>query len=324
MGSDMQPHPDWPTQSFRAMGGSVALWLDTPDRKRAASAFGVARQMFGYAEQTFSRFDPDSELSRLNASAGRMTPVSDLMWEMLGVALSAAHQTDGMFDPTLGNALRGVGYDRTFKHVAERGTFEMNSQRAASQGGWREIIREAESQSVLLPEGSALDFGGIAKGYTASLVVDLLSAVGPSLVSAAGDVVAAGAPHGLPGWPVTIAAPHPADRDAVFLWLADAALATSGVDRRNWQTDRGPAHHLIDPRIGASAAVASLTATVLHHDAAQAELLAKLALIAPEHLPPETAVLFFETHDQLHYSPAMSAHIAWADPALAMQTQGVL
>jgi len=56
-------------------------------------------------EAVASRFRPDSELLALCAAAGRPTEVSPLMAELLAAALTAARQTDGDVDPTIGGAM---------------------------------------------------------------------------------------------------------------------------------------------------------------------------------------------------------------------------
>ena len=62
-----------------------------------------------------SRFRPDSELSRLNARAGRSTAAGPLLVEALELALRAAELTGGDVDPTVGRALELAGYDRDWK-----------------------------------------------------------------------------------------------------------------------------------------------------------------------------------------------------------------
>ena len=90
---------------FHAMGCEVVVSGGDP----AAVAAVFARW-----EDTFSRFVPDSELSRLNASAAPGVRVSPLFARALTAAPDAAVQTDGLVDPTLAAALEAAGYDRDF------------------------------------------------------------------------------------------------------------------------------------------------------------------------------------------------------------------
>src|SRR5690606_3509789 len=124
---------------------------------------------------------------------------------------------------------------------------------------------------------------GVAKGIVAQDAVQMLSAVGPALVDAGGDLTAGLAPRGWPGWPVSVAAPSgkgEAERDLFRLWLAGATLATSGSDYRRWRQGTQLAHHLIDPRTGSPASSDVLSASILAPEAADAEGWATAALIA--------------------------------------------
>ena len=64
---------------------------------------------------------------------------------------------------------------------------------------------------------------------------------------------------------------------AVVIALSDGAVATSGVDTRLWSRAY---HHLIDPATGAPAWTGAVSATALAPTAAEAEALAKAALLS--------------------------------------------
>ena len=68
-----------------------------------------------------SRFRPDSELSWLNAARGGLFLLGDGLAEAVGVALAAARWTGGLTDPTVGDALVSLGYDRDFAAIGEDG-----------------------------------------------------------------------------------------------------------------------------------------------------------------------------------------------------------
>ena len=179
---------------------------------------------------------------------------------------------------------------------------------------------DPQKRAVWLPPGGRLDLGGMAKGYVAEQAVAMLSDWGPCLVDAGGDVVAGQAPVGLPGWPVAITAPGIEETaDLMTLWLAEAALATSGIDYRRWQHNGRLAHHIIDPRTGCPAAADLLAASVLLQQAAQAEAVATAVLIlgeqagsawlAERHIP---ALLVTQT-GAIHTTPALEAAY-WGTP----------
>jgi thiamine biosynthesis lipoprotein len=282
---NQQPHPTtWQSHSFRAMGSQIVFWLDTADWRAAAPAFAEAQALFARSESALSRFRPHSELMQLNGRSNQWVTVSDLLWREVSLAVQLAQMTNGRFDPTLLHAVHHAGYNQSFEQlVTGVGNGRPQPTTGSLIGRWREIELDAARQAVRLPVGVGLDLGGIAKGDTAQQALNLLAQTGPALVDAGGDLVAGSAPANCPGWPVALSTPWretTTPRDLATFWLADGALATSGVDYRSWVQDGLVAHHLIDPQTGQPAQTDLLTATVFAPEAAVAEAWATATLIA--------------------------------------------
>ena len=282
---NQQPHPTtWQSHTFRAMGSQIMLWLDTADWRDAAAAFAEVQGLFAHNESVLSRFRPHSELMQLNGRSGQWVTVSDLLWREVTLAVQMAEMTNGRFDPTLLHALQQAGYDQSFEQL----TLGLNHGRHQIQDGpflghWRDIELDETRQAVRLPIGVGLDLGGIAKGDTAQQALALLENTGPALVDAGGDLVAGSAPLDCPGWPVALSTPWTETAptsDLATFWLANGALATSGIDYRSWVQNGAVAHHLIDPQTGQPANTDALTATVFASEAAVAEAWATATLIA--------------------------------------------
>ncbi|MEZ4519331.1 MAG: FAD:protein FMN transferase [Chloroflexota bacterium] len=190
-----QSIPDqWYQRPFRAMGCRMSVWLDMEDSKTADRLLREAEDMFHAAERVLSRFDSTSELSRLNNRSGHWTLVSDLLWSVLTQALFMARETDGLFDPTQLAALETAGYDRSFTEMSPDQNMPDDIMIVDRWNQWQQVKLDRSAQAVWLPPGIRLDFGGIAKGHTAQRVVDFLSAEGPCLVDASGDLTAGEAP----------------------------------------------------------------------------------------------------------------------------------
>ncbi|MEJ2747374.1 MAG: FAD:protein FMN transferase [Anaerolineae bacterium] len=309
----------WHKHAFHAMGCEMALWLETADSNEAATAFAQVEALFETNEQALSRFRPDSELSQLNARSGRWVVVSDLMWDVLTLALGMAAITNGRFDPTTLNALEQYGYTVSFEQLKRTDRTGQVPNFAPQPGRWTAVELDVVRQAVYLPHGLRVDLGGIAKGYTAQQAVDLLAAWGPCLVDAGGDLAAGDAPVGQPGWPVAISAPWTSDDveppDLFTLWLANQALATSGVDYRNWQQNGRTAHHLIDPATGQPAVTDGLTVSIMGDDAAQTEAWATATLVAGSDagmealLDADLAGLMVLRNGRILVTPPMHQHI---------------
>jgi thiamine biosynthesis lipoprotein len=266
----MATPPGYARHVFRAMGTSVTVVLPEPD----AALTPVVEELFSSWEAALSRFRPESELSRLNASADRSVRVSWLLLNVIEAALRAARATDGVFDPALEPMLRALGYDRTFDDLPSDGPTPTP---ARPGGAWRAIEVNRDAGTVRLPSGCALDLGGIAKGMAVDAAVAELARRGVSsaVVEAGGDLAVAGLPPGSPAWPVALEGLD-GQRDVA---IVSGALATSGVSRRSWLRGGLEQHHLLDPRTGAPAMNELWSVTAAALSCAQAEVAAKSAFV---------------------------------------------
>src|SRR5207249_6380351 len=112
-----------------------------------------------------SRFREDSELTHANRDAGSWADVSPLFLEALDVAVRAARLTDGLVDPTIGAALRVLGYDRDFERVSRDGPPIRVS--VGYLAGWQRIEIDRPCSRVRVPLGVELDLGATAKALCA-------------------------------------------------------------------------------------------------------------------------------------------------------------
>jgi thiamine biosynthesis lipoprotein len=265
-------------RSFRAMGCQMLALVDSDD-PRAGEQLAAAPGWFEEWEQQLSRFRPDSDLSRLNAAAGKPTAVPPALWSVIGLAIQAAQQSEGLVRPTLLGALEAAGYNRSFEQIGQAGAAPAVLAKPAQPADWRTILRDPRSHTVTLPAGLRLDLGGVAKGWAADQAAQRLAAAGPALVDAGGDIAVSGPMADGSPWPIAIANPLAPDESLGTLLLVRGAVATSGRDYRNWRRDGAEQHHIIDPRTGQPAQTDVLAATVVAPDGPTAEVAAKVALI---------------------------------------------
>lgn len=226
-------------------------------------------------EQRWSRFRPDSEISRLNAVAGEPLEVSDETVALVVRAVEGWRITGGTFDPTVLGAMLRAGYDRSFELLGGVATPQPNALILACTD------IEVDGNTVRLPAGTGFDPGGIGKGLAADLVTDALRARGAEgvCVNMGGDVRVSGTgPGDDGGWTVDVV--H-ASSDAPFVRVAvhEGAVATSTTLRRRWTVDGAPRHHLVDPRTGEPADTDVDHVTVIAGSAWAAEVLAKAVLV---------------------------------------------
>lgn len=257
---------------FRAMGCQVSVHLETD-----ADGRGILRHLpvtVEAIEARLSRFRPDSELMQLNRRAGEWSRASEILFENIQAAKHAALLTDGLFNPLVLPAVLSNGYDRSFEQISMPQPAEN-----IPAADWRAIELKLATREIRIPFNSALDLGGIAKGWTASKLADGLAKCGACLVNIGGDMAARGAPDGLPGWQVDVSDPFN-DAPLISLWLTDTSIVTSGVDFRRWKTQGGLTRsHIVDPRTRHSVETDVLTATIVHPHAPIAEAYAKAVML---------------------------------------------
>ncbi len=262
--------------AFRAMGSEMRVLLDGVEPP-TGNPLAAVPDWFALWEAVLSRFQPSSELRRLNARAGRVVRVSRTLWDVLQAALVAARRTGGLVTPTGAAALEAAGYTNSFA----TGWVLTGSGRSDAEPipRWQAIRCRPRARTVRVPAGVRLDFGGIAKGWAADRTAHALVAMGPVLVDAGGDIRVSGPCADRSSWPIGVADPHNPDRDLALLALRHGAIATSGRDYRRWQQGGIWQHHILDPRTGRPAVTDVLTATVIAPTAVHAEAAAKAVLI---------------------------------------------
>ena len=263
--------------TFRCMGCEMSLWLDgrggTQDARRLLERF----------DARLSRFEPASELSRLNADARAAVPASPLLRIALHAALWAAERSNGLVDPTLLAELREHGYDGSLAGRAAPSLREAlalaparRPARPHPRADWRAIEVDDARATIIRPAGLALDTGATTKGLAADAAAHLLDGRGAYVVDCGGDL-RIGVPR-----PIGVQVEHPlTGAVAHTLRVAHGAVATSGVNRRLWRRPCGGfAHHLLDPSTGAPAWTGLVQVTALAPTALEAETLAKTALLS--------------------------------------------
>jgi thiamine biosynthesis lipoprotein len=238
--------------SFPALGSTATLVTTEPDAFDPSLA--VLRAELDAIDLACSRFRDDSELSEVNRASGRPVVVSSLFLEAVEAALRAARITDGAVDPTVGEALELIGYDRDFALIDRAGPQIRFQLRPAP--GWHAIRVDRAASTVRVPEGVTLDLGATAKALCADRAALRAAETTKAgvLVSLGGDVALSGpAPAG--GWAIRVSHHHadPLSAGGPVFAISSGGLATSSTSVRRWERGGRPMHHLIDPSTGAPA-----------------------------------------------------------------------
>jgi len=269
---------------FRALGTTAVVAVTDLTVRDEAGA--LLADELAAIDQACSRFRDDSELSRVNSAHGQWVAVSRLFLASLDVALTAARDTDGVVDPTIGRALRVLGYDRDFAEVAPDGAaLRVHVERTA---GWRAVEVDRPGRRVRLPRGVELDFGATAKAFAADRaarrIADITGA--GAIVSLGGDCAIAGPPPA-GGWTIRVTDRHDAPEDApgTTIALHEGGLATSGTALRRWTRGSRHLHHLVYPWTGQPAESQWRTATVAAPTCVDANVTSTAAIVLGDAAP---------------------------------------
>jgi thiamine biosynthesis lipoprotein len=230
-----------------------------------------------------SRFRPDSEVSRIARSDVDVHAVSPVLRDLLEAALTAAAETDGGVDPTLGAVLTHLGYGTAGSGSTggEPEGFRITAHRAAT---WRDV--SLDGRELRLPPGTLLDLGATAKAHAADRCATRVATVLGCgvLVSLGGDLRVAG-PEPADGWNVLVQ--DGAGEPASQVRLSGAhAVATSSTLHRTWRHDGRLMHHLIDPATGAPAPAVWRTVSVAAATCLRANTLSTHAMVLGERAVP--------------------------------------
>jgi len=276
----------WP-----ALGTTAELRVGDPPALDAAVSV-VERELARF-DAACSRFRDDSELSRVNARAGRPVDVSPLLLDALELALRGARLTEGALDPTIGVPLEQAGYDRDWRLIAEAGGGQQADSAAATdgtgprllarrRGGWEQVELDHSRRRVRIPAGTKLDLGATAKALAADrAAASVHSRLGCGVLVALGGDIATAGPPPPGGWIVHVTDDH---RDGPHapgqrLAITSGGLATSSTTSRRWRRDGRSMHHIIDPSTGRPAQTRWRTVSVAAADCTDANIASTGALL---------------------------------------------
>jgi thiamine biosynthesis lipoprotein len=201
-------------------------------------------------DRALNMWDPDSELARLNARAGR-GPVK-VSADLLTVALRGlelARQSEGILDPTVGPTVRLWGIGTPGARVPSQAEVD----RARLLVDWRKVRVDPGASTIELAPGMALDFGSLAKGYGALEGSRLLASLGvrSGLLDVGGCIVCIGSGSRGRAWRIGVQDPRAIrGRPLGFFTLRDSAVDTSGIYERYFEASGKRYPHIMDTRTG--------------------------------------------------------------------------
>lgn len=241
------------------MGTYVKIKLFGPK-----AAMQAAFDRIAALDRQMSRTASGSDVGRINQHAGKeWVSVSEDTYHVVQEALKYAELTGGLFDPTVAPLvdLWSIGTEKARVPASEE------LREALKSVDYRQVQLDARNRRVkLATAGMGLDLGGIAKGYAADEVVELLREKGidSAFISLGGNVYVIGSkPDGSP-WRIGIQDPFgPRGNYVAVLEVSDTSIVTSGPYERYFIKDGKRYHHILDPRTGWPADSGLVSVTII-------------------------------------------------------------
>ncbi|WP_379967637.1 FAD:protein FMN transferase [Ectobacillus sp. sgz5001026] len=235
------------TKTRLQMGTIVTIKVVTSlNQPVAEQKINQAFQAISAVETTCSRFNEQSELSKLSSTVNEAVHTSDLLFEAVRFSLEVAKLTTGLFDPTIGHTLETYGFNTNYL-TGET----VSTHNSPSNISYLDVLLDEQNRTILLTKPLTLDLGAIAKGLAVDLAAKELSEFEGYYIDAGGDLFIGGTNELDEPWTIGIQDPFHKDKTICSLQLSNAAICTSGSYERLSHV-RPNTHHLIDPHTGDS------------------------------------------------------------------------
>lgn len=212
--------------------------------KAIEEGFNLCRSM----ENTLSNTIDSSEVSRINNSGGNWVAVGEDTMKVIKAGVKYGDLSDGDFDITIGSVTALWDFQADDPKVPVESSIE----EALTHVNYKNI--EFDGNKIRLSDPKAkIDLGGIAKGYVADKVTELLEKKGvtSAVINLGGNVsLIGGKPDGSP-FVVGVEKPY-TDRTEIIgtTEAKDRTVVTSGIYERQFKKDGKIYHHVLDPHTG--------------------------------------------------------------------------
>ena len=268
--------------------------------KNSEKAVDAAIEEVQKLDAMLSAENSKSEVYALNEQ-GNLQATDDLA-ELILRGKEIYQETDGLFDDTIYPVMKLWGFPTGNYHVPTAA--EVQKKLALVDGNKVEIqTRDSDEKGrdskekakfVTLGADQQIDFGGIAKGYTSSRIMDIYkdNGITNGLVNLGGNVQALGTKTDGTKWKIAVQSPDDTEDYLGILSVQDKAVITSGGYERYFEQDGVTYHHIIDPKTGYPAESGLVSVTIVSTDGTLADGLSTSLFIMGE----EKAADFWREH----------------------------
>lgn len=266
-------------QTNQVLGTTALITLILPDSVNSDELFSSLWEQIYLFDKKFSRFSPDSELSKFNIQSGKTVIISSEFKRLLETSKLMSQKTSGVYNPFILPGLERAGYTSSWTEQKSDKNKQTRSNKSLFK--YDELIINQSSGKI--PANSALDLGGIGKGYLLDQLSEFLEHQGIRRywLSLGGDIICNGTDIDGKPWLIGVASAYSAQTniEQISNKSSKLAIATSGILKRSGTNFGKKWHHLINPATNEPAITDVLTAAVCADTAVAADIAAKCMVI---------------------------------------------
>ncbi len=234
----------------------------------AADALSESVEKIQKLDSLLSTGDENSEIYALNNSGSAV--LSDTASYLYQRSMEINAATEGAFNPFVYPLMEAWGFTTDDYKVLTQS--ELNDLLPLTDVS--KATFDAETNEITFAEdGMAIDFGGIAKGYTSDQVSEIMrkNNVGGAIINLGGNVYAVGTKADGSLWKVGIQDPEDSSKCLGILSLTDKCVITSGGYERYFTEDGKTYHHILDPATGMPADSGIISVSIISEDGTLAD-----------------------------------------------------
>jgi thiamine biosynthesis lipoprotein len=257
------------------------------DEGSSESIYTGAFDLLSDIDTNLSRTKEGSLIYTLNKE-GHVTIDNDDYFDLIVRSFELAQTTDGVFDPSIGEAvaLWGIG--------TENERIPSQEELDAVNDDYTQVVIDKGTHTITIPKGMEVDLGAIGKGYATDQLIAYFAEKGVNrgIINLGGNVYVIGSKDEGTPWKIGLQKPFDQRGDSfVLLSLSDTAVVTSGAYERYFEKDGTIYCHILDPKTLYPAQTDIQSSTIIGPDATLCDALSTTCFI----LGKEKALALLDT-----------------------------
>lgn len=236
------------SKSELLMGTVISVTLyDSDDESILNDIFNKIKEL----EATLSINENGTLVDKINSSAGiEPVKVDDDTYSVIKKGVEYSNISNGLFDITIGPLVKlwSIGLPEQKLPTQE----EIASKLPLID--YNDLVLDDSEKTVYLKRpGMMIDLGGIAKGFTADIISEILTEKGveSAIINLGGNIFAHGSKNKTDFWKIGIQSPL-SERGGIIgsIQVKNKSVVTSGTYERYFEENGVKYHHILNPKTG--------------------------------------------------------------------------